>query len=67
MALGLHAMRKLVIEVAHFRVHFLDTVFRPVGGWGVERWVPRRPGLAKLHSAQTTGLRSEVNPWTSTS
>jgi hypothetical protein len=26
--------------VARFRACIFDTVLRPVGGWGVERWVP---------------------------
>ena len=38
--LDFHALPQFVTESAHSRALFFDTVLRPVGGWGVERWVP---------------------------
>jgi len=31
-----------ISHLRHSRHDFFDTVLRPVGGWGVERWVRRR-------------------------
>jgi hypothetical protein len=48
MVLDLQAMRKLATESAHSRALFLDTVLRPVGGWGEEGGLARRQGLREV-------------------
>ena len=41
---------------AQFRALFLDTVLRPVGGWGVERWVPPLSEPARSRAFLGSGL-----------
>ena len=47
-------------KTAQSRASFLDTVLRPVGGWGEERWVPpkRRPARRPGSLVQRSGSRS---------
>ena len=49
--LGLREGPRFVTEPAHYRALFLDTVLRPVGGWGEEGGLAKCPGLREVQFA----------------